>query len=342
MTFWGSEMRKRRYRVALAGYYGFGNLGDELLGRASIEALLRCGVAREEIVVLSASPEDRAFGVETVSRWSFLDVARTLARSDTLLLGGGGLFQDVTSLRSCFWYWGLTRLARLCGAVPWALSQSVGPLNRRVASSLTRNALRACRLLQVRDERSLALCGRLGVSAILGDDLVFSLAEPFAEELRRFSAEREPTRLLVNLRPHPDIERFVAAAQEAARDFTGEIVGVAVSRVDEALMRRLVKQGKFRCDRVERVADLGDVARLVSGAAAGVGMRLHFLILLALAGVPLAALPYDPKVEAFAEHSGLRVWRGGPVPSFRAPLLPDLRRVRDDLDLLCRRALEIG
>ena len=45
----------RRYRVALTGYYGFGNLGDELLAGASLEALERAGVGRGNVVMLSNS-----------------------------------------------------------------------------------------------------------------------------------------------------------------------------------------------------------------------------------------------------------------------------------------------
>ena len=58
----------KRYRVALAGYYGFGNLGDELLAEAAIAALLRCGVDKDRIVLMSAAPEEsrQKFGVDSV------------------------------------------------------------------------------------------------------------------------------------------------------------------------------------------------------------------------------------------------------------------------------------
>ena len=71
MTVWG---KGRRYRVALAGYYGFGNLGDELLARASLEALERSGVPRERVVVLSNDPEGSARALEAaaMSRWRYI------------------------------------------------------------------------------------------------------------------------------------------------------------------------------------------------------------------------------------------------------------------------------
>ena len=96
----------RRYRVALAGYYGFGNLGDELLLRASLEALERCGVGRDRVVVLSSVPAETSciLGADSVDRWNLSAVRGVLRSSDTLLLGGGGLFQDSTSLLSCLWY----------------------------------------------------------------------------------------------------------------------------------------------------------------------------------------------------------------------------------------------
>lgn len=37
----------RRYRAVLCGYYGFGNLGDELLASALVEAFEKIGVPRD-------------------------------------------------------------------------------------------------------------------------------------------------------------------------------------------------------------------------------------------------------------------------------------------------------
>lgn len=324
----------RRYRAALAGYYGFGNLGDELLAQASLEALERVGVDRERVVVLSNDPEGtaRALGVHAVSRWRLREVASALRSSETLLLGGGGLFQDNTSLRSCLWYWGVVRLARLCGAVPWALGQSIGPLRSAAARWMTRDALGSCRILHLRDTFSEEWAGRLGLSAVRGTDLVLTLN--FSSSAAR--PGEAGRRLLLNLRPVPDLDRWVRLVAPCAGGFSGEVVGTALSGEDETLLHSLRESGALRLDRVERVTELDGAARLWTGAAAAIGMRLHFAVLAALQGTPLAVLPYDPKVAGFAESAEVPCALED-LPEPRVPVpFSDRDSVVAQLDGLCR------
>ena len=326
----------------MAGYYGFGNLGDELLAEASIAALLRCGVDRDRIVVMSAAPQESRdkFGVDSVNRWKVSQVCRALSQSETLLLGGGGLFQDVSSLRSCFYYWWLVRAARFFGAVPWALGQSVGPLSTRIGLRLTRDALSLCRVVQVRDAASEVLCASLGLSVETGDDLALSLADSFVKQAGDNS--KSPSRLLVNLRPGAQgfAERFAEAVSYYSSSFDGELVGVALSEEDERLMSRFVREGRLPVSRIERVASLSDAVN-VFRAAAAVGMRLHFVILAAMAGIPLVAAPYDPKVESFALKQNIPMWKNGALPSPRLASFPSdfSARVSENIDGLCRKVL---
>ncbi|MCR5347512.1 MAG: polysaccharide pyruvyl transferase CsaB [Fretibacterium sp.] len=338
--------KSRRWRVALAGYYGFGNLGDELLLRASLECLERCGVPRDAVVVLSNDPEGTArdCSVAAVSRWSLSEVRRALSGSETLLLGGGGLFQDSTSLRSCLWYWGLVRLARLCGARPWALGQSIGPLRTRAARWLARGALSSCSVLHVRDEPSMRWAGRLGLRAIRGEDLALTLSMPAAS-----GAGEKTGKLLLNLRPvsNDEMAGFLALAAPCANAFRGEVIGVALSGEDLALMEQVRQGGGIRISRVVLAKGMEDIASLWSGAAAALGMRLHFAVLCALYRVPLAVLPYDPKVAAFAGRVGAPCISAPqdefPGISWAVACCPQLPRtqemLRADVDGLCRRVL---
>ncbi|MDR1621906.1 MAG: polysaccharide pyruvyl transferase CsaB [Synergistaceae bacterium] len=340
----------RRYRAALAGYYGFGNLGDELLLEASIAALSRCGVPREGMVVLSNDPggSRQKFGVDAVDRWKAGQICRVLGQSETLLLGGGGLFQDATSLRSCVYYWGLVRCAVFRGAVPWALGQSVGPLCSNFSRRLTRDALKRCRLVQVRDKAGLSLCEALGVDAELGHDLVLSLTLGGAFSGRHPAEKNAPTpdtnkTLLVNLRPCAGDfpERFADSVSAYASAFEEKIVGVAFAEEDERLMRRFMDEKRLVLSRIERAVTMEEALRVFQGAGAAAGMRLHFAMLAVLASVPLVVAPYDPKVEAFALDREVPVWDGGPFPAPRLSASPlfSPEFFQEEIDALCRDVL---
>lgn len=203
---------------------------------------------------------------------------------------------------------------------------------------MARDALRACRVLHLRDAPSMEWAGRLGLSAVRGGDLALTLELPRAVGEDAGRTEKKTGRLLLNLRPSPDADRYARLAASHAADFPGEVVGVALSGEDEVLLGAMKGAGELRLDRVERVAGLEEAARLWPGASAAVGMRLHFAVLSALWGTPLAVLPYDPKVEAFARAVGVPC-AGEKLPRPRPPTPLDRLSAVLEVDALCRTVL---
>ncbi len=306
----GNSGVKRPIDVTLCGYYGFGNLGDELLAEGVVSLLEKNGVARERVAVLTASgnaPE----GVRTYDRWRPDRVLSALRASRTLLLGGGGLFQDSTSIRSCLYYWGVTRMARAAGCVPWAFGQSVGPLTSHSASALARDALRLCSVRGVRDMGSMGMISGWGLEAEIAPDPVIALSACFD------SSGPSGKYLLLNVRQWQGV---LPAATARAASLTAEamsvpILGVALSENDVKVMEELREGGVFSPENIVLVRTLDDVRDVWRSGCCGVGMRLHFCVLSVLADIPCIAVPYDPKVLWFAGDWGLSTWNGeGSMP----------------------------
>ena len=316
-----------KYKAAILGYYGFGNLGDELLLTACLDMFTRCGVNRDSLVVLSNDPDEtsRSFGVDAVNRWKFREVVRALRQSQTLLLGGGGLFQDKTSVKSCVWYWGIVRLAKFLGCNVWTLGQSVGPLRSRVSRVFAGNALRLCKAVHVRDENSRTIAESLGCRNIIkGCDLVLTL------KAHADSPRKDGSYMLVNLRPSAKLDSFVTviAPQLEGRN----VVGAALSDEDIDSLAWLGLR------EIVRVETFNDAAELWAGASCAVGMRLHFGVLSRLFRTPLAVMPYDPKVTAFAEQSGVPCV----VDSWREPVMPlPVPECAAEIDAVCREMLAL-
>lgn len=289
----------RRFDVLLAGYYGFGNLGDELLADSAVSLLQKNGIERERIAILSADPVGtyKQKDIFAFDRWRLAEVIKVMRNSRTLLLGGGGLFQDMTSVRSCFYYWGLVSSARLCGAVPWAVGQSIGPLRSPLAKKLAKNAMAACVCRGVRDERSLGQLKSWGLGGELSADLVMGLDIKKAQGLNNL--------LLLNLRPGYDglAERMARAAQTAAEEKHASIRCVAFSEEDRGILRRFIDNGVIKSIESQEILlakSIGDFENAAMDCSCALGMRLHFVILSFLSGLRVIAAAYDPKVKSLA------------------------------------------
>lgn len=311
--------------IVLCGYYGFHNLGDDLLAESILMLSERSGIKREKVGILSAAPDEseELLGITAVNRWRIGDVYRLLKRSKTLLLGGGGLFQDTTSVRSCLYYWGVVLLARSCGCAVWAVGQSVGPFRSSFSRFIAESAFRLCRWIGVRDKRSQVMLKNWGIDSFLSPDLVMAF------DLSPLTDGDEC--ILLNLRPWEGsfLEEVLAAAKTLSSDYTTKIRCVAFSEEDLTLFKSLQSEGRIPAGDVFLIRSLGDFTRAACGASAALGMRLHFSVLCVLIGIPVIAAAYDPKVRSFAEEWNLSLLDDSELsyPSFsdRENLLSDAR-----------------
>lgn len=288
----------RKYDVLLAGYYGFGNLGDELLADACVRLLESNGVPRERIAVLSADTEgtEKSLGVSAFDRWKLSEIHKALKVSNTMLLGGGGLFQDQTSLRSCMYYWSLVKLARLCSVKTWAVGQSIGPLNTPLGSYFAKKSFSRFLYRNVRNRSSLGMLNNWGFFGTQSPDLVMSL------KVKR-DFERGD-KLLLNLRTGYDkVSRLaVSSAIKTADERNLRISAVAFSDDDLKEFEKYAFKGTLKLDQITVVKNLSQFEDILNRSCCAIGMRLHFIILAFIAGLPVRGAPYDPKVVSFCKE----------------------------------------
>lgn len=277
-------------KVAVSGFYGYDNAGDEAIAQAIVQELRQRG---HTALLLSQTPAATAqgYGCEAAARMQPLALARAIGGSDLLFSGGGGLLQDKTSARNLLYYLGIIRLGKLLGKRTVVFNQSIGPLSqkgsKRVAASLDGV------LVIVRDQQSLETLARLGVMAQLGGDPALLL---------RPSETLTPDQNAVIIAPRGDVQEAMPALQEVSRRLRerGRKV-IALSfypREDDLAAQQL------GAERVISVRSPQEALDTIASAGQVIGVRLHALILAAAAGVPFVGLSYDPKVSGFCQDAG--------------------------------------
>jgi len=342
----------RPMRALLCGYYGEHNLGDDALLEALLAQLPEgcqplVGVHDQALV-------QQRFGVATCDRRRLGAMLRALRHCDALVLGGGSLLQDTTSFQSLIYYLVLIVAARSAGRPVLLWGQGLGPLRRRLSRLLVRLVLPLATAISWRDGASATLARRWGVVGTVGSDPVWSL--PAGQWHGKGGPIVLCWRPVAFLSPS-DWQAWLSCLDGLAAEADRPVHWLPFHRdQDQGLLTRLSRQGlvpeRLRQRSQELVITTPEEAMVhFAGAGLVLAMRLHGLILAALAGSPCAALSYDPKVAAAARGIGcpcqdlsadpdpgqVSQWRGcldQPAPADR---LDGLRQQADHHRLVLKR-----
>ncbi|HOT27963.1 MAG TPA: DUF5693 family protein [Candidatus Ozemobacteraceae bacterium] len=294
-------------RSVLVGYFGFGNLGDELLWRSfAEEAARRRPDLKWSVIWGPAEWEEKGDHVRAVSRRDLLGLLEELAAARAVVVPGGSLLQATTSLGSLLYYLALLAFGRLLGARLILCGQGFGPwgtpgtVQRYLAASAARMVLEFASYISCRDREAAMTLARLpgpALSAAVGADLAF--LRP-----RSGSSSRPPAGVKtvgVILRGSFPMSPVIAERLAGWAKTSGyRILPLAFQLGEDEEPWR--NQPALLPVTILRDAAAAD--ETFASCEFIVTMRLHAAVLATIAGVPWIGLAVDPKMTGLAAELG--------------------------------------
>ena len=327
-------------RILIGGYYGHGNLGDEAILQAMLDEWRR-EIPSLSAIVVSGDPAQtrRDYGVAAVHDRDVPAIVDAAGRSDLVVLGGGGLFQDYFGLDEATMlsrvHWGLTYFAAFPAVAllmrrPFMVyAVGVGPLQTPDGMRYARLIIERADAVTVRDAGSRDVLPSIGAPT----DRVTVAADP-AFLLERAADSRVQEILEESGVPRDRSGLVAVAVRQWNRSgepavWQGEIAG-ALDRLGERYSPSILfvpfqatTEDELTDDRAaaESIRTLmrrrdqtfvspaplrpADVQALFAASDLVLAMRLHGVILAANVQTPAVALAYDPKLRAVMQQLGL-------------------------------------
>jgi polysaccharide pyruvyl transferase CsaB len=322
-------MGKPAKHIVVCGYTGFNNFGDELLAATLIQQLNAVATDANQpltITVLTHNPAQSkawlapyqgALTLRTAHRFNLLALLPLLTKAHGLIVGGGGLFQDVSGLSSPVYYGGLMVLAQLLGCNVACWSQGIGPLNSALGSWITKQALTLASPIGVRDANSAHwVRTHVGHAPAPSTDAVwgFSAKNDALENPALTTQQPEEAFILgLSLRPTPSwsnqqVDTLLNLLNQQLSIYPAVVVKLlnAHPSLDIKPLTRAAEsmQQQHPNLSVEWV-DCADISTAIHQCQQVVAMRYHVLMAAATAGKSTLGLIYDPKVADLCQKVSL-------------------------------------
>lgn len=311
-------------RIAVAGWIGSDNLGDELILRSLIRSLRARG-AEPAAVSIDPAGTRRLHGVEAVRHRTPLDnpgLRRAVRRMDGLI-AAGGLIQTETSVWNIPFHAARWRAARRIPAA--AVGLGAGRVDGALPAWTARRALHRMQSIVVRDQASadrLADWGlrgvRVGSDPVIGEetapvepcDAVCVILRPANRGgVRTASAAARagpPTALQADR---------LAAALDAAAGAAGLPIRMVAFQKSRDLPVLRAAADRLRSEATISAPGLDGVLEEVGRSRLVITMRYHGAVAALLHGRPAVLLDYSPKMASLAAEGGGWAPLSPPFPS---------------------------
>lgn len=315
-------MPSARNGVLLSGYYGCGNLGDDLLLTVALGKLRAIMPSARFLVrdhgetasLPDLGPDVVFTGLDAVlsdqsqPRYRRLQafvrrIATLLRQCRWLVFGGGTVFHDNTGVASLAMQWLMCVVARARGVRIAALGVGVGDLRTTAGRWLLRRIVAHSDLFLVRDDAALRQCA--GTKARLTADLVFAWKGLTPDKTQ---ANARIGQLCVGLTVTSSAgASTVAALADAVRHWQDRGHRVIFLVLQQSPMADDGTVFANITGKIGAAAASIEVRRLTADAAALgnaladidviCGMRFHGLVLAAMLGRPFVGIAHDNKIS---------------------------------------------
>lgn len=297
------KFNDKRKNILISGYYGFGNFGDEAILEILINKIKSLGA---NVHVLSGNPlkTSKLYDVNSTYSFNLSQAILRILKCDVLISGGGSVLQDVTSLKSLFYYLFVINVALFFRKKVIIFAQGIGPINNKFGAFLTKKTLQRCTLVSVRDRKSKLILNKWNIEADLVCDPLFNFNLPDAVpsnkvgiQLRGFKTLKE--NLLVKLaqqinKEFPDKEIEIYSFQDS--------LDLNVCRNFEKILKSINPQ--IQATLIFNQASQ-EILNKISKLDYMIAMRFHANLVALKYGVKTLAICYDVKVEKLAEEAGI-------------------------------------
>ncbi len=315
---------KQSNKIIISGFYGRPNLGDEAICWGIIEGLKKY-FCKQQIVIITTSQEvSRSFTCSTCEyiegnypNWRFWRSLKKLLsnirQSKLVLIGGGGLFQDVHNCRTPLGHLLIGCLGLSLGVPVCTIGLGVGPFKRTWIAMMTGYLTNKFSLVMVRDQYSMDTLLELGVDShkiFIGADIAAGfLGRKFEDYSRNYTKNL----IGISLRPWPgvDISQHAELFENLVK--TDKKLSLLCCEMESDAnyyneILDLCSDDTRKCCEIFIPSKVENAIEEIGQTEFFIAMRLHACVLCAVQGVPFIPVSYAPKVKSFSKDYGIKKW----------------------------------
>ena len=289
-----------------------------------------------DLTVLSINPEKtkKISSNSKIVKASLSNFFKEIKRNDALVLGGGGIIQDQSSIINMLYYFLQTYVAsKVFNKNVYLLFVGVGPIHTGASRKMLKRMGKWIDYSVVRDNESASILESAGFKAkniSIANDIVFNIQSNeknqkneesdyfvfcprdwfFRKNLLPAKISLKISRKISSSDLYTFRQNLLALLEEVLSDDSARVIGVPFFLTQDLdllnwLNENLSDNQKRRFEIIEKDMSPSEFLVIARNARAVIGVRLHSLILGAVARRPLIALTYSTKVVNLTRYLGL-------------------------------------
>lgn len=358
-SYLANKKSSKRHDVMISGYYGFGNSGDDSILKAIISNLKEIN-PDINIIALSSAPGQtkELYGVDSIHRFDFLKIFKTLKDTSLLISGGGSLIQDVTSDKSLAYYLLIIRMALFRHTKVMLYANGIGPITNPHNHKKVKDTLNRVDLITLREHSSLNELQKIGVNQdkiTVTADPAFTLMPVDDERVGEIlkNAKIDGDYICISVRPWQglgkDFENAIAdISNYVKKSFNMDSLIIPMQcPKDTEISNRIALKSPYAHLSPENLTP-SEILGLTKHSSLIIGMRLHTLIYAAAMGTPMIGLDYDPKITAVMDeinqHYTMPVNDINPITlkRYTDEILSNQSEIRKNISVYSKKAIEMA